>query len=61
MYSRRISLKEGPYIKAVIRDAAENVATPLWVTYIIYSFQFSLKSTQTPKILKVAFSFTLQP
>ena len=27
----------------------------------MYSFQFSLESTQTPKILKVAFGFALQP
>ena len=59
MYSKRISLKKGPYIKAVIRDAAKNIATPLWVACVIYSFQFNLESTQTPKILRVAFSFTL--
>ena len=29
VYSKRVSLKEGPYVKAVIRDAAENVAAPL--------------------------------
>ena len=29
IYSRRVSLKEGPYIKAVIRNAAENTAAPL--------------------------------
>ena len=29
VYSKRISLKKGPYIKAVIWDAAENIATPL--------------------------------
>ena len=29
IYSRRVSLKEGPYIKVVIRNAAENVAAPL--------------------------------
>ena len=61
VYSKCINLKKGPYIKTVIRDAAKNVATPLWVAYIIYLFQFSLESTQTPKILKVAFNFTLQP
>ena len=45
MYNKRVSLKEGPYIKAVIWDAAKNTAAPLWVTYIIYLFQFSLEST----------------
>ena len=59
MYSKHISLKEGPYIKAVIWDAAENVAAPLWVAYVMCLFQFSLKSTQTPRILRVAFNFTL--
>jgi hypothetical protein len=29
VYSRRVSLKEGPHIKAVIYNTAENVATPL--------------------------------
>ena len=29
VYSRRISLKEGPYVKAVIRNAAENAAASL--------------------------------
>jgi hypothetical protein len=29
VYSRRISLKEGPYIKAVIRNTAKNAAAPL--------------------------------
>ena len=61
VYSRRICLKEGPHIKAAIYNAAENAAVPLQVTYIIYLFQFSLKSTQTPRILRVASSFTLQP
>ena len=42
VYSKRVSLKEGPHVKAVIRDAAKNVATPLWVTCVIYSFQFNL-------------------
>ena len=29
VYNKRVSLKEGPYIEVVIRDAAENVAAPL--------------------------------
>ena len=45
VYSRRVSLKEGPYIKVVIRNAAKNTAAPLWVACVIYSFQFSLEST----------------
>ena len=61
VYSKHVSLKEGPHIKAVIRDAAKNAAAPLQVVYVIYLFQFSLESTQTPKILKIAFSFALQP
>ena len=61
VYSRHINLKEGPHIKTVIWDAAKNIVTSLQVTCVIYLFQFSLKSTQTPKILRVAFSFALQP
>ena len=61
VYSKRVSLKEGPHVEAVIRDAAENAAAPLWVACVIYAFQFSFKSTQTPKTLRVASSFTLQP
>ena len=38
VYSRRISLKEGPYVKAVIRDVAENAAAPLRVACVICSF-----------------------
>ena len=29
VYSKHISLKEGPYIKVVIQDTAENITTPL--------------------------------
>ena len=29
VYSRHINLKEGPHIKAVIRDSIKNVAAPL--------------------------------
>jgi hypothetical protein len=34
VYSRRVSLKEGPHVEAVIRDAAENAAAPLIRKYI---------------------------
>ena len=44
VYSRCVCLKEGPYINAIIYNAAANVAVPLWVTCVIYVFQFSLKS-----------------
>ena len=55
MYSKYISLKEGPHVETVIQDAAKNAAAPLWVACVMYSFQFSLESTQTPRILRVAF------
>ena len=29
VYSKYVSLKEGPYIKAVIRDVAKNIVAPL--------------------------------
>jgi hypothetical protein len=61
VYSRRVSLNEGPHVEAVIRDAAENAAAPLWVACAICSFQFSLESTQTPRILRVASGFASQP
>ena len=38
VYSKRVSLKEGPHVKAVIRDAAENAAAPLWVACVMCSF-----------------------
>ena len=59
VYSRCVSLKKGPYIKAVIYNATENAAVPLWVACVIYLFQFNLKSTQIPKILKVVSGFAL--
>ena len=36
--------KKGPYIKVVIYNPTKNTTTPLQVIYIIYTFQFSLKS-----------------
>ena len=56
-----MSLKEGPHVKAVIRNAAENSAAPIWVACVICSFQFSFKSTQTPRILRTASGFASQP
>ena len=45
----------------MIYNATINTAAPLWVAYIIYTFHFNLASTYTPKILKVALGFALQP
>ena len=59
MYSNCIYLKEGPQVNTAIYNAAVNTTTPLVVTFLIYSFQFSLELTQTPRTLRVAFSFTL--
>ena len=53
-------LKESPQVNTAIYNAAINTTTPLVVIFLIYSFQFSLKLTQTPKTLKVAFSSTSQ-
>ena len=61
IYSSRIRLNKGPQVKAAIYNTAVNAAAPLVVAFIIYLFQFSLVSTQTPRTLRVAFSFTLQP
>ena len=61
VYSNRVRLKEGPQVNATICDAAVNATTSLVVAFLICLFQFSLKLTQTPKILRVAFSFILQP
>ena len=44
VYSRRVCLKEGPYVDAVICEAAANAAAPLWVTCVMCVFQFSLES-----------------
>ena len=45
MYSNYIYLKEGPQVNAVIYNAATNAAVPLVITFLIYSFQFSLELT----------------
>ena len=52
-------LKEGPQVNTAIHNAATNAAAPLVVTFLIYSFQFSLELTQTPRTLRVAFSSIL--
>ena len=59
VYNKHVCLNKSPYIKAVIYDAAANAVAPSWVTCVICVFQFSLKSTQTPKTLKLAFGFVL--
>ena len=61
VYSSCIYLKEGPQVKAVIYNTAIKAAAPLQVACVIYAFQFSLVSIQTPRTLRVVFSFTLQP
>ena len=61
MYSNCVCLNKGPQVNTAIYNATTNAAAPLVITFLIYLFQFSLKSTQTPKTLKVAFSSTLQP
>ena len=54
-------LNDGPQVDAAIRDTAAKAAAPLWVACVVYAFQFSLASTQTPRTLRVAASLTLQP
>ena len=44
VYSRRVRLKKGPHIDAIIHNAAANAAAPLWVACVMYVFQFSLES-----------------
>ena len=38
VYNRCVCLKEGPYVKTVICDAATNAVAPLWVVCAIYIF-----------------------
>ena len=61
VYSSRVRLKEGPQVKAAIRNTALKATTPLQVACVIYAFQFSLASTQTPKTLRVVSGFASQP
>ena len=61
VYSSCICLKEGLQVKAIIYNTAAKAAAPLQIVYIIYTFQFSLASTQTPRTFRVVFSFTSQP
>jgi len=60
VYSRRVHLKEGPYIETIICDATTNAAALLWVVCAMYVFQFSLESTQTLRTLRLVSGFTLQ-
>jgi len=60
VYNRRVCLKEGPHVKTVICDIAANAVAFLWVACVIYVFQFSLESTQTPRTLRLASGFALQ-
>ena len=61
VYNRRVCLKESPHVEAVIYNAAANAIAPLWITCVIYVFQFSLESTQIPKTLRLVSGFVLQP
>ena len=45
VYNRRVCLKKGPYVEAVIYDAVMNAVAPLWVACVICVFQFNLEST----------------
>ena len=44
VYNKRVHLKEGPYVKTVICNAAANAVIFLWVTCAMCVFQFSLES-----------------
>ena len=57
VYSRRVNQNKSPHVEVTIYNAAKNVAALLWVTCVMCLFQFSLKSTQTPKILRVTSGF----
>ena len=61
VYNRRVRLNKGPHVEAVICDAAANAAAPLWVACAMCVFQFNLESTQTPRTLRLASGFVLQP
>ena len=61
IYSSRVRLKEGPQVNTTIYNTAIKAAAPLQVAYIIYAFQFSFISIQTPRTFKVVSSFILQP
>jgi hypothetical protein len=40
---------DGPYIDIISLDSASNTVFPLYAASIIYAFQLSLGSTQTPR------------
>ena len=60
VYSSRMRLNNGPQVNTIIYNTTIKAAAPLQVAYMVYIFQFSLVSTQTPKTLRMAFSLTLQ-
>ena len=45
MYSNCVCLNKGPQVNTTIYNAAVNITVPLVVAFLIYLFQFSLKST----------------
>ena len=61
VYNRCVSQNEGPHVEVALCDVAKNAAAPLWVACVMCLFQFNLKFTQTPKILRVTSSFISHP
>jgi len=55
VYRRRERRINGPHIDIVILNIASKAAKPLLAAFLIYSFHWSLGSTQIPKIRILVF------